>query len=82
MSKIEKALAALLIAMGTVSSAWAQKTDSKACTEQERGNQTLSERLDQTNGVICPPGHRSRNEGADAGRGEDAGDPAARQPGW
>jgi hypothetical protein len=55
MSKIEKAFAALLITMGTVSSAWAQKTDSKACTEQERGNQTLSERLDQTNGVICPP---------------------------
>jgi hypothetical protein len=55
MSKIEKALAALLITMGTVSSAWAQKTDSKACTEQERGNQTLSERLDQTNGVICAP---------------------------
>jgi hypothetical protein len=55
MSKIEKALAALLITMGTVSSAWAQKTDSKACTEQERSNQTLSERLDQTNGVICPP---------------------------
>jgi hypothetical protein len=54
MSKIEKAFAALLITMGTVSSAWAQKTDSKACTEQERGNQTLSERLDQTNGVICP----------------------------
>ena len=39
----------------TVSSAWAQKTDLKACTEQERSNQTLSERLDQTNGVICPP---------------------------
>jgi hypothetical protein len=67
MSKIEKALAALMITMGTVSSAWAQKTVSKACTEQERSNQTLSERLDQTNG---------------AGRGEDAGHPTARQPGW
>jgi hypothetical protein len=55
MRKIEKALAALLITMGTVASAWAQKTDSKACTEQERSNQTLSERLDRTNGVICQP---------------------------
>jgi len=33
----------------------AQTTDSKACTEQERSNQTLSEKLGQTNGVICPP---------------------------
>jgi hypothetical protein len=39
----------------TVSLAYAQTTDSKACTEQERGNQTLSEKLGQTNGVICPP---------------------------
>jgi len=33
----------------------AQGADSKACTEQERSNQTLSEKLGQTNGVICPP---------------------------
>jgi hypothetical protein len=33
----------------------AQAIDSKACTEQERGNQTLSEKLGQSNGVICPP---------------------------
>ena len=29
--------------------------DPKICSEQERANQTLSEKLDQTNGVICPP---------------------------
>ena len=34
---------------------YAQTTNSKACTEQERSNQTLSEKLGQTNGVICPP---------------------------
>ena len=33
----------------------AQAIDSKACTEQERSNQTLSEKLGQTDGVICPP---------------------------
>ena len=27
----------------------------KACSEQERSNQTLSEKLGQTHGVICPP---------------------------
>ena len=27
----------------------------KACTPQERANKTLSEKLDQTAGVICPP---------------------------
>jgi hypothetical protein len=30
-------------------------TDSKACSEQERSNQTLGEKLGQSNGVICPP---------------------------
>ena len=29
--------------------------DDKACSEQERTNKTLSEKLDQTAGVICPP---------------------------
>jgi len=35
---------------GTVSAA-----DDKACSPQERANKTLSEKLDQTAGVICPP---------------------------
>ena len=52
---VKNALAALSIIMATVSLAYAQTTDLKACTEQERGNQTLSEKLGQTNGVICPP---------------------------
>ena len=29
--------------------------DPKICSEQERADQTLSEKLDQTNGGICPP---------------------------
>jgi hypothetical protein len=29
--------------------------DDKACSQQERSNKTLSEKLDQTAGVICPP---------------------------
>ncbi len=33
----------------------AQAADSTGCTPQERSNQTLSEKLDQTKGVICPP---------------------------
>jgi hypothetical protein len=29
--------------------------DDKACSQEERTNKTLSEKLDQTAGVICPP---------------------------
>jgi len=29
--------------------------DDKACSQQERTNETLSEKLDQTAGAICPP---------------------------
>jgi hypothetical protein len=29
--------------------------DDKACSQQERANKTLSEKLDQSAGVICPP---------------------------
>ena len=32
-----------------------QAADDKPCSQQERSNQTLSEKLDQTAGVICPP---------------------------
>ena len=52
---VKNALVALSILMATISLAWAQATNSKACTEQERSNQTLGEKLGQTNGVICPP---------------------------
>jgi hypothetical protein len=33
----------------------AQAADSNGCTPQEQSNQTLSQKLDQMNGVICPP---------------------------
>jgi len=35
--------------------ALAAEPDTQGCTPQERGNQTLSEKLGQTHGVICPP---------------------------
>jgi hypothetical protein len=35
---------------GSVSAA-----DDKACSQQELANKTLSEKLDQTAGVFCPP---------------------------
>jgi len=44
------ALAVLCAAIGH-----ARAADTTGCTPQERSNQTLSERLDQTKGVICPP---------------------------
>ncbi len=33
----------------------AQAADPTPCTPQEKSNQTLSEKLNQTKGVICPP---------------------------
>jgi hypothetical protein len=33
----------------------ANAADAQPCTPQERANQTLSQKLDQTSGVICPP---------------------------
>jgi hypothetical protein len=32
----------------------AEAADATPCTQQEQSNQTLSEKLNQTNGVICP----------------------------
>ncbi len=52
------ATAKVLIALMTLSSAdltVAQAADATGCTPQEQSNQTLSEKLDQTSGVICPP---------------------------
>jgi hypothetical protein len=46
--------ASVVIALAMISSAAAQTTDSKACSQQERSNQTLAEELGQSNGVICP----------------------------
>src|ERR1700722_13004752 len=56
MGKSAKYLAAAMaVTVAAGCPGYAQTTDSKACTEQERSNQTLSEKLGQTNGVICPP---------------------------
>jgi hypothetical protein len=56
------ALVAITLAM--ISSASAQTTDAKACSQQERSNQTLGEELGQSNGVLCPsevdPGIKAR----------------------
>jgi|SRR5271156_1353247 hypothetical protein len=61
-SKYTWSLAALSVALVGITPVLAQTHDQnavthdpKACSEQERANQTLSEKLDQTNGVICPP---------------------------
>jgi hypothetical protein len=55
MSRIAKALAATIVTLAVASPAAAQTTNSKACNEQERNNQTLGQKLGQTGGVICPP---------------------------
>jgi hypothetical protein len=46
-------LAVTLFLTSTTGNALA--ADDKACSQQERTNKTLSEKLDQTAGVICPP---------------------------
>jgi hypothetical protein len=44
-----------ILLTGSTALSMAQAADSTGCTPQERSNQTLSQKLDQTNGVICPP---------------------------
>jgi hypothetical protein len=53
-NRTAKLAASVAIALAMISSASAQTTDSKACSQQERSNQTLGEELGQSNGVICP----------------------------
>jgi hypothetical protein len=53
-NRTAKLAASVALALAMVSSAAAQTTDSKACSEQERSNQTLGEKLGQSNGVLCP----------------------------
>jgi len=56
MGKHPKYLAAVMaVALAAGSPVLAQTSNSEGCTEQERNNQMLGERLGQTNGVICPP---------------------------
>jgi hypothetical protein len=54
MNALAKCCVALAMSLASTSVVWAQTTD-KACSQPERGNQTLSQKLGQTNGVICPP---------------------------
>jgi hypothetical protein len=49
------AAAAMAVALAAGFSVLAQNSDPNAYTERERGNQTLIDKLGQTNGVICPP---------------------------
>jgi hypothetical protein len=50
-------LALASTAMTTTALAQAQTVDPKACSDSAKNslNQTLSDKLDRTNGVICPP---------------------------
>jgi hypothetical protein len=50
-------LALLVVTQAMRSTAQAQSNDPKACSDSARNSasQNLSDKLDQTNGVICPP---------------------------
>ncbi len=52
-----KSFVALALTLALAVSAQAQNTDPKACAPDARSspNQTLSDKLDRSNGVICPP---------------------------
>jgi hypothetical protein len=52
---IRDSLAALAFALALGTATYGFGADATGCTPQERSNQTLSETLDQTKGVICPP---------------------------
>jgi hypothetical protein len=43
------------LAVGVSAATPAQAADTTGCTPQEQANQTLSQKLDDTKGVICPP---------------------------
>jgi hypothetical protein len=56
MHRIAKgAVAAFALIVAANSTVLAQAPNSKNCTEQERSNQPLGQKLNQSNGVICPP---------------------------
>jgi hypothetical protein len=46
---------AVALTLNAFTLAQAQAPDPKGCTPQERSNGTLSDQLDKTNGVMCPP---------------------------
>ncbi|HUD85171.1 MAG TPA: hypothetical protein VMR17_01905 [Xanthobacteraceae bacterium] len=53
--KLSLALLAVTLTASSATFAQAPAADSAPCTPQEQSNQTLGEKLNQTNGVICPP---------------------------
>jgi hypothetical protein len=46
---------AVLLTAGSTALAQAQSPDPQGCTPQERASQNLSDKLNQANGVLCPP---------------------------
>jgi hypothetical protein len=52
-SRLLSLITAMLLLTSTIQSVVA--ADDKACSQQKRSNESLSEKLDQTAGVICPP---------------------------
>ena len=52
-SRLPPLIAAVLLLTSIAGNVFA--ADDKACSQEERANKTLSEKLDQTAGVICPP---------------------------
>ena len=50
---LPRLIAVVLLLASTTGNVFA--ADDKACSQQDRTNKTLSEKLDQTAGVICPP---------------------------
>jgi len=75
--------AAILLALAKVTPAFAQAqgTGQEPCTQAGDSSKTLSEKLDQGGGVICPPNVDPAIKSADAADRQNAGHPAARQPG-
>jgi len=53
--KLASAAMAMTLAASPIPFSGALAANTAGCTPQERSNQTLSEKLDQTKGVICPP---------------------------
>jgi len=57
MTKITFAAVAMALTVGSAAFAQAQTADPKTCanTAGNSSDQSLSDKLDQSNGVICPP---------------------------
>gem|GEM_PF-2694407 len=73
--------AAILLALANAAPAFAQAhgTGQEPCSGDF--SKSLSEKLDQGGGVICPPNVDPAIKSADAADRQNAGHPAARQPG-